>query len=158
MPYKFSTSQFPLKIERLEIISLCFLPSSSPTEAEWYYPFNIFPLLSCSRASRVVLVVKKLPAHAGDIRDTGLGLIPGSGRSPGGRHDNPPRYSCLENPMNRGPWQATVHGVAKSQTQLKWLSMHAWAVAICEFNSWIIRVSIPPTAFRCWWWNLLTLT
>ena len=45
-----------------------------------------------------------------------LGSIPGLGRSPGGRHDNAPRYSCLENPMNRGAWQATVHGVAESDT------------------------------------------
>ena len=42
--------------------------------------------------------------------------IPGSGRSPGGGHGNPLQYSCLENPMDRGAWQATVHGVAKSQT------------------------------------------
>ena len=52
--------------------------------------------------------VKNPPANAGD-----LGLIPGSGRSPGGVHSNPLQYSCLENPMDRGAWQATVHGVAK---------------------------------------------
>ena len=50
----------------------------------------------------------------GDSRDTGL--IPGSGRSPGGGHGNPLQYSCLENPMDRGAWWATVHGVAKSRT------------------------------------------
>ena len=44
------------------------------------------------------------------------GLIPGSGRSPGGGHGNPPQYSCLENPMDRGAWQATVHRVTKSGT------------------------------------------
>jgi len=44
-----------------------------------------------------------------------LGLIPGFGRSPGGGHGNPLKYSCLENPMDRGAWRATVHGVAKSQ-------------------------------------------
>ena len=63
------------------------------------------------------LAVKNLPANAGDVRDTGL--IPGSGRSPGGGHGNPPHYSCLENPMDRGPWWATVHRIAKSQKQLK---------------------------------------
>ena len=47
-----------------------------------------------------------------------LGSIPGSGRSPGEGNDNPLQYSCLENPMDRGAWWATVHGVAKSQTQL----------------------------------------
>ena len=72
---------------------------------------------SWARASRMALVVKNLVANAGDARD--MGLIPGSERSPGGGHGNPLQYSCLENPMNRGAWQATVHGVAKSQTRLK---------------------------------------
>ena len=69
----------------------------------------------------MVLVAKNSPADAGDIRDTGS--ISGSGRFPGGGHGNPPQYSCLGNPMNRGTWWAIVHGVAKSQTQLKQLSM-----------------------------------
>ena len=47
------------------------------------------------------------------------GLIPGLGSSPGERHDNPLQSPCLENLMDRGAWQATVHGVAKSQTRLK---------------------------------------
>ena len=69
--------------------------------------------------SNLVLVIKNLPAIAGDIRDTGL--IPGLGRSPGRWHGNPLQYSCLENPMDRGAWQVTVHRGAKSQTWLKWL-------------------------------------
>ena len=68
----------------------------------------------------MALVLKNLPANAEDIRD--VGSIPGSGRSPGGGHDNSLWYSCLENSMDRGAWQATVHGFAKSQTQLKQLS------------------------------------
>ena len=68
-----------------------------------------------------MLVVKNLPATAGDIR--AAGSIPGLGRSPGGGHGNPLQYSCLESPMGRGPWQATVHRVVKSQTRLKQLSM-----------------------------------
>ena len=63
-------------------------------------------------ASQVVLVVKNPPANAGDIRDAGL--IPGSGRSLEGGHGNPFQYSCLENPMDRGAWWATVHGVTES--------------------------------------------
>ena len=59
-------------------------------------------------------MVKNLPANAGDIRD--VGSIPELGRSPGGGHGNPLQYSCLENPMDRGAWQATVHRIAKSQT------------------------------------------
>ena len=58
-------------------------------------------------------VVKNLPANAED-----LGSIPGLGRSPGGGYGNPLQYSCLENSMDRGAWQATVHGGAKRQTQL----------------------------------------
>ena len=61
-------------------------------------------------------MVKNLPANAGDARDTGL--IPWSGRAPGEGSGNP-WYSCLENPLDRGAWQATVHGVAKGQTLLK---------------------------------------
>ena len=67
--------------------------------------------------SQVVLVIKNLPANARDIRDTDL--IPGSGRPPGGRHGNPFQYSCLENPMDRGTWQGSVHTITKSWTQLK---------------------------------------
>ena len=53
-------------------------------------------------------------ANAGDIRD--VGSIPGLGRSPGGGKGNPLQYPCLENPMDRGAWQATVHGVAEADT------------------------------------------
>ena len=66
------------------------------------------------QASHMVLVVKNPPANAEDVRD--VGSIPGSGRSPGGRHGNPFQYSCLENFMDRGAWWATVHRVTKSQT------------------------------------------
>ena len=62
-------------------------------------------------ASQVPPVIKNLPADAGDVRDADW--IPGSGRSPGGRNGNPLQYSRLENPMDRGAWCATVHGVAK---------------------------------------------
>ena len=56
-----------------------------------------------------------------------MGSIPGSGRSPGVGNGNPNQYSCLENPRDRGAWLATVHGVAKSLTQLKQLSMHQFS-------------------------------
>ena len=70
----------------------------------------------------MALVVKNLPANAGDLRD--MGSIPGLGRSPGEGHGNPLQYSCLENPMDRGAWQATVHEVTQSQTQPKRLGIH----------------------------------
>ena len=75
------------------------------------------------RTSHVVPVVKNPPANAGDIRD--VGSIPGSGRSPGEGHGNLLQYSCLENPMGRGDWWATVHGLQRGWTQLKRLArMH----------------------------------
>ena len=77
----------------------------------WYENFNI-----------VINIIKGFPdstrsnepTHAGDVRDTGL--IPGSGRSPGERNGNPLQDSNLENSMDRGAWQVTVHGVAESDT------------------------------------------
>ena len=80
---------------------------------------DVFPL---SLGSQFVLVVKNLPAYTGYTGDTGL--IPGLGRSLGEGHGNPLQYSCLENPIDRGAWWATVHGIAKSRTQLKQLNMH----------------------------------
>ena len=65
-------------------------------------------------------VVKTPSANAGDS-----GLIPQSGRSPGEGNGNPLQYSCLENPVDRGAWWASVHRVTQSQTQLKRLGMHA---------------------------------
>ena len=62
-------------------------------------------------ASQVALVIKNLSTNAGDVRYAGL--IPGSGRSPGGGHSNPLWYFCLENSTDRGAQQATVHGVAR---------------------------------------------
>ena len=81
--------------------------------------------LKSFRASQGGTSGKDLPASAGDIRD--VGLIPESGRSPGGGHGNPLQYSCLENPMDRGAWRDTVHVVAKS---LERLSMHACEVLL----------------------------
>ena len=62
-------------------------------------------------------VVKNLPANAADAGD--VGLSPVLERSPGGGSGNSPQYSHLENPMDRGDWRATVHGVAKSWTRLR---------------------------------------
>ena len=91
------------------------------------FPGRSVPQFSCLRngvkflqASQVVLVVKKPPAIAGDIRDADSVL--GSGRSPEEGKGTPLQYSCLENPMDRAAWWATVHGVTKSQTRLKQLS------------------------------------
>ena len=68
-------------------------------------------------------MIKESACNAGDTGDADS--IPGSGRSSGEGHGNPFQYSCLENPMDRGAWWATVHGVAKSWTRLKCLSTQA---------------------------------
>ena len=68
------------------------------------------------RVSHLALAVKNMTTNTGDIRD--VGLIPGSERSPGGGHGDPLQHSCLENPIDGGVWQISVHRVAMSQTQV----------------------------------------
>ena len=79
------------------------------------YPcFILYHVLALFWASQVMLVVKNLPANAGDTRN--MGSISGSGRSPGEGNSSPLQYSCLENPMDGGAWQSIVCGVAESDT------------------------------------------
>ena len=78
-------------------------------------------------------MVKNSPANAGDIR--GTGPVSGLGRSPGGEHDDSLQYPCLENPMDRGLWLATVHGVTQSQTRLKRFSTHAQSVLSYNYTN-----------------------
>ena len=106
------------------ISPLTTLPSEAlQTEAiklfkvKFYVALSTNLKLTFAGASQMVLVVKKLPANAGDARDTGS--IPGLGRTPEEGHGSPLQYSCLENPMDRGAWQAMIHSVAKSRTRLK---------------------------------------
>jgi len=79
-------------------------------------------LFSLNINYQVALVIKNLPASAGDRSD--VGSIAGSGRSPGVGNGNPLKYSHLQNSHGQRSWWATVHRVAKSQTWLKWLSTH----------------------------------
>ena len=82
-----------------------------------------------------VPAIGKMPANAGDIRD--MGLIPGLGRSSGGGNGNPLHYSCSENPMDRGAWQARVHGVAESDTTDSELCKYMYTYknkSICTHN------------------------
>ena len=99
----------------------------------------------------VVLVVKNLPTSAGDIRD--MASVPGLGRSSGGGHGNPLQYSCLENPMDRGAWLATVHRVAKSQTQLKPLCTARNLIIVILIVFYIISVGFNSMNFMvCFNW------
>ena len=74
----------------------------------------LYICLTFFQVSQVMLVLKNLPANAGDIREAGL--IPELGRLPGGGHSNPLQYLCLENPTDRGAWWAIVHSVTTNQT------------------------------------------
>ena len=105
-------------------------------------------VLASRGASQVVLVVKNPPVKAGDKRDAVS--IPGSERSPGWGvgswrewrkegNVHPLQYSCLENVVDRGAWQATVHRVTKNWTQLKWLSVRAWPQ---EGQLWIMSIQV----------------
>ena len=89
------------------------------TEIEVLYSMGtnrikVNPRIKGDEGALVALVVKNLHANAGNIRN--VGLIPGLGRSPGGGNGNPLQYSCLEDPMDTGAWQATAQRAAKSRT------------------------------------------
>ena len=111
----------------------------------------------------MVLVVKNLPANAGEVRDTSS--VPGLGKSPRGGNGNPFQYSCLENPLDRGVWCVAVHGVTKSWT---WLSNYSrktsasallimpkpltvWITANCRrfFKRWEYQTTLPASWEIC---------
>ena len=118
---KVQNSTAPMKL-------LCWRPGGRKEKKEKWnqglpphcHPFLCYSPLAAPmglhRPSQVASVVKNLPANAGHTRDAGS--IPGLGTSPEGEHGNPLQYSCLENLTDKGAWWATVHGVAKGQTQL----------------------------------------
>ena len=120
-------------------------------------------------------VVEDPPVNAGDTGD--LGSIPGSWRAPGEGNGNPPQYSCLGNPMDRGAWRATAHGVAKSWTELKQLSTHSsfreivlnWGKFYFPAHIWqnlvtvlVVTIGEALLASNRWWsgklWNNLRHT
>ena len=129
--------------------------AQSQTRLKWLNnnnsKYNVFDLASFTQKNYSSLI------HTGDIRD--VGSIPGSGRSLGGGHGSPLQYPCLENPMGRGAWWATVYGGTKSQTWLKQLSTHA-IHAVIYANSplifvtdWCSIVWVPQFVypFNSWW-------
>ena len=90
-------------------------------------------------------MVKNLCTSAGDVRD--MGLIPGSGRSAGERNGKPLQYSCLGNPLDKGAWQAAVHGVTKKSDTTKRLNNNDYRGKGCEISYKIpyIRLTSKPT-------------
>ena len=87
---------------------------------------------------------------AGDLRS-----IPGSERSPGAVHGNSLQYSCLKNPMNRRTWQATVHGVAESQTWLNLLSMHMCKKGLTSLLMRVKKLAWNSTLWKLRSWHLV---
>ena len=85
----------------------------------------------------MVLVVKNLPANAEGLRD--LGSVPRLGRSPGERQSNPLQFSCLENPMDRGAWWATVHKIAKESDTAE----GAWHNGTKGVETWVLELGRP---------------
>ena len=104
----------------------------------------------------MALVVKNLPASAGDVRDEVL--IPASGRYPGDGNGNPLQYSCLENPMDRGAGRVTVRNVAQSQTGLKRLSTDAHKLDRMGNTSPGHLLLAGLLISLCWWWHRVYLT
>ena len=89
-------------------------------------------------------VIKNLPVNAGDTRD--MGSIPGSERSPGVGNGNPLQYSCLENPMDKGDWQATVHRVSESN-----VTKHARTHARAHTHPHTLIAKSPVVEWRRHW-------
>ena len=102
---------------------------------------NDFHFQEPSMSSQVALEVKNPSAIAGHIRDSGL--ICGSGRSPGKGCGNPLQYYCLENSLDRGTWQASVHRVTKSKTRLKRLSTHTKELPSEKWKSYKLYLGAP---------------
>ena len=107
--FVFPSREESIRIE--EMLRRVLGESQIPREKKGSISHNVFTLTVTNNIGLPVgLVVKNPPTNAGDV-----GSIPGSGRSPGGGHGHPLQYSCLGNPMDRGAWRATVHGVSRRQ-------------------------------------------
>ena len=96
-------------------------------------------------------VVKNLPANTGDAGD--VGSIPGLGKSPGGGNSNPLQYSCLGNPMDRGAWSITFHGVSKSRTQLSMQTIKTYVKNLNDKG----EISLTPAGSKPRWTTGVTV-
>ena len=136
----------------LSLVWVVTWKQSSTTFHAVHFHYSLSPQLFINASSVVGsfsggAVVKNPPANAGDSRDTGS--FPGSGRSPGVGNGNLLQYSCLGNPLDRGACQASVRGVAKSQTQL----CYYWARMSTHASiAWILKSrDLQPPGSNAWW-------
>ena len=138
-PFLLSTSSLVLpQVSRLHFTQELHNPRSATPGGKERDPLPVrsyWVQVQKAGVSQVFLVGKNLPAYAGDVRD--MGSISGQRRSPRRGRGNPLQYSCLENPMDRGAWQATIDRVAKSWSCLKRLSSHAQKVGLLD-HTWLI--------------------
>ena len=148
---------FPLifiwHIERELISSVVLISGAQQSDSVtctfgfWFFPiigcYKILTMFPCA-ASMVAQTVKSSVCSAGD-----LGSIPGSGRSPGEGNGNPLQYSCLENSMDGGTSQATVHGVSKSLTLLSLFTLLSQDI---EYIS--LCCTVNPCCLVCVWWYI----
>ena len=124
----------------------CYLRRSSVIQPKEGFLGYLYPGISISGGFPHDALVKNLPANAEDARD--VVSIPWLGPSLGVQNGNPLQYSCLENSMDRGAWQASVHGVAKSQT---WLSMQTTSLEIVSvtLTSLLVSQSVSSVTQSC---------
>ena len=113
-------SSWPRDWTRVSCTAGGFFTSESPRQLRLF--LISYYCRQCCNEYQVVQKVKNLPANAENSSEAGS--TPGSGRSPGEENGNPLQYFMLENSLDRGAWLSTVLGIAKSQTQLKWLSTY----------------------------------
>ena len=149
-------SHFNFLSKNLILLLLCLLDQTylliflSPVFFFFFFFFLFFNNPVSVSGASLVAQEWKIACSAGDTGDEGS--IPGWERSPGGGHGSPLQYSRQVDAVDRGAWQGTVHGVAKSQTQLKWLSTQAFLssdIANCFPEPWLqapdrMLISLPP--------------
>ena len=126
----------------------CPFQDMAPSDTTDRLPFLEILIVTPGQWASLVPQRKEFACNAGTAGDTVL--IPGLGRSPGEANGNPLWYSCLENPTDRGAWQAAVHRVTKSWIQLKWLSMHSRTRSICCPTSPLCRRGLISKTRICW--------
>ena len=152
----------PSQAHLLPFFSSSAIPSHLGNPGAVYVAVHSLGYLDSLWVSQVAQWVKNQPATVGDV-----GSIPGSGRSPGGGHGNSLQYSCLESPMDRGVWWATICGVTRSWTRLKRLSTAyrahvGWGLMAPKTQTLPFSILVKGCGFKqpcCFsWWQIYLLS